>query len=114
MSCVIPFLPLATLLILAVTTRKMAESMIAAPGVVLHPLFLCGYRIYDHCQHRGGKYNHNKNRYAVCCCNGCYFCSWLPGAGVYNVIFSDIHLRVSAGHVSISSYYPIILMEAFF
>ena len=32
MSCVIPFLPLATLLILAVTTRKMAESMIAAPG----------------------------------------------------------------------------------
>lgn len=35
MSCVIPFLPLATLLILAVTTRKMAESMIAATGVAL-------------------------------------------------------------------------------
>ena len=90
MSCVIPFLPLATLLILAVTTRKMAESMIAAPGVVLHPLFLCGYRIHDHCQHGGGEYNYNKNRYAVCCRNGCNFCPWLPGTVAYNVILAHI------------------------
>ena len=35
MSYLIPFLPLATLLILAVSTRKMAESMIAATGAAL-------------------------------------------------------------------------------
>ena len=35
MGNLIPFLPIATLLILAVSTRKMAESMIAAAAVAL-------------------------------------------------------------------------------